>query len=257
MKKAFLLAATITLLSFSHLATAQEKETAQKPSDETQFNQVITLKYADHSRVRMLLARLGFDEEAKVMDEKGGVIIIRGSMSHVQAVADIIKQLDVPSPPAKDVELTAYFLAATPQPTQATDLPPELNEVATQLKKVFNLRGFRLLNSTVLRIRDGEGGHTQGAAGQPPSGAEFFLQITGMDIGAGEKEPIIHLHRLNFSISATPTPAEGKLSTGKTSSAQIATDIDVPVGQKVVVGKTSFETSDNAMVLVLTARVVD
>jgi hypothetical protein len=170
----------------------------------------------------------------------------------VQAVAEAVAKLDVTPPPAKDVELTAYFLMAAQQPTQVTDLPSELNEVATQLKKVMNFRGFRLLNSTIVRTRDGELALIEGAAGQPPSRADFSLRINRVDIGAGEKEPTIHLHGLKFSISASPTPSAGPLSTEKANSAQIATDIDVPEGQKVVVGKTSFEISDNAVVLVWT-----
>jgi hypothetical protein len=37
----------------------------------------------------------------------------------------------------------------------------------------------------------------------------------------------------------------------------IATDIDIREGQKVVVGKTSMDGSDNHLILVVTAEVVD
>jgi hypothetical protein len=39
--------------------------------------------------------------------------------------------------------------------------------------------------------------------------------------------------------------------------AAIRTNIDVPVGEKVVVGKTTFIDSGNALVLVLTAKVMN
>jgi len=242
-----------TFLTLTVPAWGQEKDAAQKPPDKRAVK-VIQLKYADPERILHLLFSFGGTIQA---DEQMKVLAVTGSPAQVEAVEEAVEKLDVPTSPTKNVELTAYFLQATAQQIPAFDLPPELDEVATQLKKVMNFRGFRLLNSTLVRIRDGEEARIQGAAGQPPSGADFFLQIHRMDIGAGEKEPTIHLRGLNFSISVTPTPSEGKLSMGKPSSAQIATDIDVPVGQKVVVGKTSFEMSDNAVVLVLTARVVD
>ncbi len=252
--KVILWAIIATLLTMTVTAWGQEKDAPQKPP-ESRAVKVIQLKYADPGRIRQLLSSFGGTIQA---DEQMKVLAVTGSPALVQAVAEAVEKLDVPTSPTKNVELTAYFLVATPQPTQATDLPPELNEVATQLKKVMNFRGFRLLNSTIVRTRDGELALIEGAAGQPPSRADFSLRINRVDIGAGEKEPTIHLRGLRFSISASPTPSEGKLlSTEKASSAQIATDINVPEGQKVVVGKTSFEISDNAVVLVLTARVVD
>ena len=39
--------------------------------------------------------------------------------------------------------------------------------------------------------------------------------------------------------------------------AGITTDIDVREGQKVVVGKANIDNSDNALILILTAKVVD
>ena len=40
--------------------------------------------------------------------------------------------------------------------------------------------------------------------------------------------------------------------------ASIATDVDVPEGKKVVVGKTSaLEGADGALILVISAKVVD
>jgi hypothetical protein len=247
------LAIIATFLTVTVPARGQEKEAPQKPPD-NRAGKVIQIKYADPERIRVLLSL--FPGGLRV-DDRMKVLTAFGSPAEVEAIEEAVEKLDVPPPPTKNAELTAYFLQATAQQIPASDLPPELNEVASQLKKVFNFRGFRLLNSTMVRTRDGEKAIIQGAAGPPPSGADFYLQINQIDIGAGEKEPIIHLHGLNFSISATPTPSEGKLSTGKTSTARIATDIDVPVGQKVVVGKTSFEMSNNAVVLVLTARVVD
>lgn len=244
-----------TFLTLTVPAWGQEKEATQKPPDSGRVGKVIQIKYADPQRLGHLLFSFGGTIQ---VDDQMKVLAVTGSPAQVETVEEAVKKLDVPPPPARNVELTAYYLMATPQPSQATDLPPELNEVAAQLKKVLNFRSFHLLNTTLVRIRDGEGAQIHGAAGHPPGGAEFGLSIHRMDVGAGEKEPTIHLRDLSFSISESPTTIEPKgAATKNLSHAELSTDIDIPVGQKVVVGKTSFEMSDNAVVLVLTARVVD
>ena len=243
-----------TFLTLSVPAWGQQLETTQKPPDKGPVK-VIQLKYADPGRIRQLLSSFGGTIQA---DEQMKVLAVTGTPAQVEAVEEAIKKLDVPPPPARNVELTAYYLMATPQPSQGTDLPPDLNDVATQLKKVLTFRGFHLLNTTLVRIRDGEGAQIHGAAGHPPGGADFGLSIRRMDIGGGEEKPTIHLRELSFSISESPTTIEPKgTATKNLSHAELRTDIDIPVGQKVVVGKTSFELSDNAIVLVLTARVTD
>jgi hypothetical protein len=43
----------------------------------------------------------------------------------------------------------------------------------------------------------------------------------------------------------------------RTLAADIVTSLDVPVGQNVVVGKTSWGSPDNAIILVMTAKIMD
>src|SRR2546423_4400211 len=69
--------------------------------------------------------------------------------------------LVVPKPPAKNIELNASLISASPQPS-ATPLPAELEPVVKQLKSVFSYRGFKLLGTLSLRGRDGSGGSVNG-----------------------------------------------------------------------------------------------
>lgn len=265
MKKAIFLALTIVVFSLPFAAWAQEKET--KPSDETQVNKVIRLRYADPPVVRTLLARLGFMEEAKVMDDKAGIIIIRGSKSHVEAVEDILKQMDMPSPPAKSIELTAYLLTATRQPSPSSGLPSTLNEAVNELKKVLNYQGFSLANSALMRTMDGQGdGMIYGAADPSDPSKLFRLACHRIAVTTQEKHTTVHINGLDFQIRTEPHkvtagggPTTGTVTydVGATVDAEIHTDIDIPVGQTVVVGKTSFGSPDSALVLVLTAKVLD
>ena len=70
------------------------------------------------------------------------------------------------------------------------------------------------------------------------------------------KVTIIRIRDLNFVMERPVETKQGVTPQPKTS-AQIRTNIDLPEGLKVVVGKTSFYTPDNALVLVLTTKVVN
>jgi len=97
--------------------------------------------------------------------------------------------------------------------------------------------------------------------GIPPD--QFRLDYCHLTVITEEKQTIVHLDDLNFSIwsqkhwerslAANATDHE----VGANNLAGISTSVDIPVGQKVVVGKTAYGASDAALVLVLTAKVMD
>jgi hypothetical protein len=258
--------AIIAILVTFVLARGQERLPEPKPvplptpnNAEVVKNKIFQLKYIEPSRLIDLLGQIGIAMPA--VDDRMKVLIVESSAAKVEAVGEIVKTLDVPQRPAKNVELTAYLLAAMPQPARSNDLPSlpsELSEVATQLKRALNLQNIYLWNTILVRMRDGEGTRVVGTADTAlPEKDQFVFAIRRLDIGTGEKDPTIHLRDLNLSIIGTPPSSEAKGSTKKTNYAELGTDIDVPIGRKVVVGKTSIFTPDFAVVLVLTARVVD
>jgi hypothetical protein len=186
-------------------------------------------------------------------------IILSGSKEAVTSFAEIIKELDVPPVVKKDVETTVYMIVASAQPGNATPMAPELDPVIKQLKTVFNYKGFRLLDSFVLRSRDGEKGSTNGFL-EPqqatPAGNKisYGFRYNRVTIDGAENARLVRFDALSLSM---------KVPIGSTSPASfadtgISTDVDVPEGKKVVVGKTSgLEGSDSALILVISAKVVD
>src|SRR5713226_3292667 len=89
------------------------------------------------------------------------VISVRAPQSVLDAIDEALKRLDVPQPPAKNIELNAYLITASPQ-SSAAPLPAELEPVVKQLKSVFSYQGFKLLGTLSLRGRDGSGGNVNG-----------------------------------------------------------------------------------------------
>jgi type II secretory pathway component GspD/PulD (secretin) len=251
----FSLAVIVALLALVILARGQEQEPPKAAKEEV-VRKVVQLKYADPERVLSLLVNFGANMRS---DRRAKVLTIAGRASQVEAVEEAISKLDVPPLPTKDVEVTAYFLLATRPPAEGADLPPELHDVVAQLKKVLNYQSFHLLNSALIRTRDGEGASVTGmvsggGANQP---ANFSLNFQDLNIIPAGNSSIVRIERLAFFVREEERSSEGKLVAKEAPTATIQTNIDVPEGQKVVVGKTAFQLPENALVLVLTAKVLD
>ncbi|HVH69793.1 MAG TPA: secretin N-terminal domain-containing protein [Candidatus Dormibacteraeota bacterium] len=255
-KGSFFLALIVAFLALAIPTRAQEKEASQKTAPEAQTRKVIPLKYVAPSRAAHLLGGFG---AMLLADDALKVLTVAGSTSVVESVEEAIKKLDVPPPPARSIEITAYFLLGTRQSVEGASLPKELDEVVNQLKRVLSYQGFRLLDNALIRAMDGERASVSGVATSQGERADFQFGFNHAQIVPEEKVTTIRIHDLNFVMERPERSVETKeiVTRQPKTSAQIRTDIDLPEGLKVVVGKTSFYTPDNALVLVLTAKVVN
>jgi hypothetical protein len=260
--EAILWTVVVAFLALTMPARSQEKEPAEntanqeptqsgKAQKEERVLKVIQLKYADPYHVADLLSLFGASLKS---DRQAKVLTVVGPAATVAAVEEAIKKLDVPPPPAKDIELTAYFVLATRQPMQAADLPPELDEVVAQLKRVLNYKSFQLLNTAFLRAQDGRGAGVSGVATVGTESVHFRLNFHSADITLEGKVRTVRISDLGFEAEHA---ANATALVAKTTSAGIHTDIDIVEGQKVVVGRTALDFPDNALILVMTAKVID
>ena len=146
----------VPLMAQSQKTSARDsKPNQEKPQVNTEKvafqEKVFDIKYADVMKLaevlRVFEARIDGNQELKV-------ITVRGRKETVAAVEDAIKRFDVPQPPDKNIELTAYLLVAGEQANQNANVPEELQGVVKQLSSVFSYRGFRLLETVVVRSRE-------------------------------------------------------------------------------------------------------
>lgn len=239
------------LVVFSITVWGQEKAADQKPEGDGFVRKVIPLQYALPNAVKSLFSAQDSKSPSPwgiiKVDDRMKVLTVAGTASQVEDVEEAVKKIDVPPVPSKNVEITAYILLAKRQRSEADDYPAALNEVVTELKKVLNYQGFRLMSSAIIRAQDGEPGSVMGAADTSVPPDNFELRFGRLTVVTREKQTV-HLDNLNFVI-LTATDRRGL--------AAIMTDINMTEGQKVVVGKTAFGSPDNALVLVLTAKVMD
>lgn len=230
-----------TLTTISALACAQDQKAEPK------FTQkLIEVKYADVDRVASLVNGPGISLRS---DRGMHVIIVHGTSEAIAAVEEMIKKLDVPPP---NIEFTVYLVSGLAQGT-ADDVPHDLAATAKQLHSLFPYKSYRILQSFVLRNRDGREGSTNGSL--PSSNAVYDFRYRSATVSSGTPR-VVHIDAMQLSVR-TPTANRDKDGHVIFTSSGINTDIDAGEGQKIVVGKSSINGSDDALILVVTAKVVE
>jgi hypothetical protein len=232
-----------------------ELEKAQPiPDKQGLIQKIFEIKYADIAQLADVLrffASIQANRELRVIG-------VRGSPEVMATIEDAIKRFDVPPAPAKNIDLTAYLLIASAQATSGS-IPAELDGVIKQLKGVFKYQGFRLLDTVVVRGRNGWQGELNGVAPRnadevnvPPTLYQF--RFDSARITSDNSDRMIRIDGLKLG-ARVPIKQDNNnwtyIDTG------INTNIDAREGQKVVVGKATIGGSDSALFLVLTAKVVD
>jgi hypothetical protein len=229
---------------------------------EEKVQRVITIKNGNVGGIMKTIRDLLPGSPMLVSNSDAEHIILSGPKDTVTGFEEIIKQLDVATPSRNNIETTVYMIVASAQ-SAAAPLPPGLEPVVTQLKSIFSYKGFRLLDSFVLRSRSGDRGNTSGflpppadAKAPPSSKVVYQFAYNRISLDVEKEKQLVRYDHLNFGIKIpTIVNAKGEFSYLE---AGISTDVDVPEGKKVVIGKTSaVEGSDSALILVISAKVVD
>ena len=216
-------------------------------------SRIFPLKYIDANDLRTALSMF----RAEIGPRSNlGVVSVRAPKEIMPAIADAIKQLDV-AVDRKNVELTVYVLSAGPDQDVSRPIPQSLEAVVNQLKNVFSYKGFELLDTIVIRGSDGQATQTQGALPLLPDALaqSFYTFRTQLSVRISDgKDPSVRLNEMRFNVRVPIRQALTGPSFSYTD-ASIDTDLEVPRGQQVVVGKTTV--GDRAMILVINAKVVD
>lgn len=225
---------------------------------------IIDLKYASVNRVAEMLGVFGGPHVQIRVDSDSQRIMVYARPDIAAAIEQFARKLDVAPPPPKNIEVTVYMLAAQQQPEPGS-IPDELSGVVKQLRGVFGLQGFRVLETMVMRGREGKGGEASGLMSHPNKGDDgqpslYQFKYNRASIAGDEKTRTIRLDGVRFggripvAVTTTGTTASKSwqyLDTG------VNTDVDLREGQKVVIGKASVGAPNSTLFLVVSAKVVD
>ena len=196
-------------------------------------------------------------------DRTRHLIIVRGSPAVVASFADTVAKLDVPAAdtlPSANVELTVHLLYGSAKGEPNAKVPQELEATVRQLRTVFPFATYRVMDTLLLRGRDGRA--TEDSGTLPGTDAFYSLSYTS-NVAPGVAPRTVRLRDLRLHlrlkvVTGTFTDGNGKtnqqiqyLDTG------ISTDLDVREGQRTVVGKSNVTGTDDAIILVVSPKVIE
>ncbi len=220
--------------------------------DLSRVTRVIEIRHAD---VRAVSETLGPFGAGVVPNRELRVITVNGPTAVVAAIEEAVKKLDAPPPQLPNIELTGYLVVASLQSSGGGPIPADLQPAVNQLKGVLQYQGFRVVDT--LLTRTAQSGSVElrgltssgGVEGQRPAyefkvgraseGQNRVVRLTGMSLNLKIPQVVKGSAHIQFH------------------EANIRADVDIREGQKVVVGKTSFDVPDTALILILTAKVVN
>jgi hypothetical protein len=237
----FLVVVLVSLLPA--LAQKEKTEDANWPV------KMFQVKYADVVRLANLFRAFGATVQP---DSDLKALSVRAPKEVLAAIEESLQRLDVAQPPAKNIELNAYLLTASQQGATGS-IPPDLDPVVKQLKSIFSYHNFRLLGTLALRERDGSGGSVNGLLPavlvESTRPTVYMFNMQSATIISDSKERSVRINDLDLQLRFVLRENSWD--------AHIHTSIDVHEDQKVVVGKANIDNADNALILVLTAKIIE
>jgi hypothetical protein len=179
-----------------------------------------------------------FPAELSGMDrDNRRVLSVSGAPAVVAAIEETIKRLDVPPPPIKSVEITAYVLECSTSGETGT-LPPDLQGVLAQLKKTFNYSGCALARTLIAR-----GSDDSRFAGEFNERAAGRYELSGRVQVDSNDPPTVRVRGIELVTWSANVRS------------RISGDVEVRGGQKVVLGRLGVTESGKDQIVVLTAKV--
>ena len=211
----------------------------------------------EHVVPRQLERTLLLFDAVFIANDELNTLTVRAPADFMPAIVDVIGRLDVIKV-EQGVEVTAYILSAGDQGAAGTPVPEHLLSVVDQLQDVFSYSRFALIDTIMVRGSDGREWSVNGAISLP--GAGDPLAPTSYNFGGNfrivqpdDAPPILRIDRMraNFRVPVRSVSPTQVISFSYTE-VGINTDVEIPSGTQVVVGKSTI--GDSALFLVMTAK---
>jgi hypothetical protein len=225
---------------------------------------IVEVQHADVAGLLRVLQPVSGGLVSMASDAGKKVIVLRGSPDGVAVIEDAIKRLDVPPPPspaakpALNVELTVYLLHGAMKEVQDA-VPQDLAATTKQLHALFPYKSYRVLETFLLRSRDGEDSQVSGLL--PASGDTYNFHFKPF-VTPGPAPRQVRLNNLRLALRLRTAAITGADANNPNNfyyqDSGISTDLDAREGQKTVVGKSNLSGTDgDALILVVTPKVIE
>lgn len=185
-------------------------------------------------------------------------LLIRATPDQLEMVQQVIDATDKPRPATSsgNVEFVVQLIEGTDQASPGA--PKGLEEVIRQLSNAFPYGGYRLVETFIVRAKIGDknaevNGLIPSAEGLPPTHYSYSVRARAIvPQGSGR---VIQLEALRLNLRV-PVPT-GNSGQHNFTDIGIQTEMSVPEGKTVVVGKAGAAGPIRGLFLVMTAKVVE
>ncbi len=185
-------------------------------------------------------------------------LTVRAAPDIMPAIVDVIGRLDVLKV-EQGVELTAYILSADDLGTAGTPVPEQLRSVVDQLQDVFSYSRFGLIDTIMVRGFDERPWDVSGMISLPgavnrPQDEPTYYDLRGSFgvVQADDAPPVLRIYNMRAHFRVPVMSGGAPLGGLNYTEVVIGTDVEIPSGTQVVVGKSTV--GDSALFLVMTAE---
>lgn len=174
-------------------------------------------------------------------------IVLRGVEGRgLETAIKLIDALDAPTP---SIEVSVFIVAASREKTARVNISEDLESAVSQLQTVFGYRGFELLDTVYVRVRESRSGKVSGGVAIGDDATTYRFSFRNARVTPVEDGPVlIRLDSLHFELNGTE---EDTLP-----HAAFSTDVQVRMGQKAVIGKSTPEGAGETLILIVEAGIV-
>ena len=257
----------IALFCLAGLASAQTATPSPDSEKPKWIQKVFDVKYADTTQLADLIGNMrqdGSPDRVNPQPPMHAISIGTYDPSFLKLAEEIIQRYDVPkakpavTPHQYGVEIVAHILLAGSKGSSGDAVPADLEPVAKQLRSVFGYTDIRLVDTALIRgleLRESEVSGTLGGLVEGlKTSSRYRIRIKKISVESGGKGNSVYLEGFNFSVNIPYDNGQGQ---SQSMGLGFDTDLRIPEGQKVVVGKSHIGPGNEAMILVLSARVVE
>jgi hypothetical protein len=239
----------------SSQAAPQAVKRGPRPGD---IQKVFVLKNANVQEIGQVLSVFPASIAYYTQSSAAVALGVSAPPAVMAAIEETVKRLDVPAAPRRSVEVTAYIIQALAAPSTDAKVPAVLEPVVAQLKNTFRYADYRLVDTLIARsIADVytwlETSSFSEADIWSRGKAKYSLKARPAVVTT-DGQRVVRMGQLRFTFEV---PIEVGEHNYQTSSSGITADVDLADGQTVVVGKSGTGLPGSALILVLSAKILE
>jgi hypothetical protein len=250
--------------SFSQQATPspEPKSDGDAVTEKGFKSKIFEVKYRDVNSLAAVLRQLGSGFKGATISPNSDfkTLTVRDFPENLATMEEALKRLDTPSAPRRNIELHMHVLVASHTSANVSgpnsQIPAELKDVLTELRRTLNYGNYELATSVVQRLTETQRGlrgkgmaevfrspNTAGSVTLPYEYLINWVTIASTPTGA----PVIQISEFSFTTGLTSTTLDNRT--------QVQTALNLRDGEKVVVGTATL--GDRALIIVLTAKLLN